>query len=331
MIRRSGCNLPVELIVDTVEEIESQLCTSVLPELNARCLRLEDVLGSWTTRLAGYQIKTFAILASSFENVLFLDADVFLAKDVTHVFQQKPFSSSGIVTWPDFWASSASTHLFEIIGQPVPALNTLASTESGQVLISKSSHGLALLLAAYYNYWGPDHYYPLMSQGGPGEGDKESFITAARAANAPFYQVKKCVDTIGYYEDGRYYGGAMLQYDPTQDTNKPVVNVAIMEPMPDAFSVHHNIPKYDPVELFALNIAVDATTGLPHRIMTTDNLQGARFSRDVERELWEEIEYVACELGDQGLVPGWRTVPSTAEQKGTCDTVQWYRSIVFLR
>lgn len=327
MLRRTGCQLPVELFVDTDAEMTSHLCKTLLPGMNARCVRLEDRLGPWARDLATFQIKVFAILASSFEHVLFLDADAFLAKDPAAVFEGESFKSSGLVTWPDFWASSASGHLYEVIGQPAPSMNALASTESGQLLVSKSSHSMTLLLAAYYNYFGPKHYYPLMGQGGPGEGDKDSFVTAARAANAPFYQVKKCVDTIGYYEDGRYHGGAMLQYDPTQDSTEAVPSVTTMEITPDAFSVHHNIPKYDPVELFKLGVLVDAKTGIPHRLIGTKEETEKRFRRDIERELWEEIEYVACELGDR--IVGWKTVPTTAQENGTCDKVRWYRKTVF--
>ncbi|KAG9701963.1 nucleotide-diphospho-sugar transferase, partial [Aureobasidium melanogenum] len=320
MLRRTGSQLPVELFVDTEAELASHTCQTLLPSMNAHCLRLEDRLGKWARYLASFQVKVFAILASSFENVLFLDADAFVAKDPSHAFVQEPFSSTGLVTWPDFWASSASTHLFEITGQPVPAMNALASTESGQLLVSKSSHALTLLLAAYYNYYGPDMYYPLMSQGGPGEGDKDSFILAARVAQAPFHQVKKCVDTIGYYEHGAYHGGAMLQYDPTQDSTSATASVATMDNPPDAFSVHHNIPKYDPVQLFDAGVLVDAKTGVPHRLIGTKEETEKRFGRDIEKELWEEIDYVSCELGNQ--IVGWKTIPTTQDEIGTCDKVR---------
>lgn len=176
-------------------------------------------------------------------------------------------------------------------------------------------------------FHGPSFYYPLLGQGGPGEGDKDTFIAAARAVNAPFYQVKKCVDTIGYYEQGQYHGGAMLQYDPTQDSTEQVPSVPTMDKMPDALSVHHNIPKYDPVELFKLGVLVDATTGIPHRLIGTEELTQQRFGRDIERELWEEIEYVACELGDK--IVGWKTISTAGTEKGTCDKVRWYRATVF--
>ncbi|KAI4722795.1 nucleotide-diphospho-sugar transferase [Aureobasidium sp. EXF-10727] len=328
MLRRTGSQLPVELFVDTEAELASYTCQTLLPSMNAHCLRLEDRLGRWAKYLASFQVKVFAILASSFENVLFLDADAFVAKDPSHVFTREPFSSTGLVTWPDFWASSASSHLYEITNQPVPAMNALASTESGQLLVSKSSHALTLLMAAYYNYYGPDMYYPLMSQGGPGEGDKDSFVLAARVANASFHQVKKCVDTIGYYEHGKYHGGAMLQYDPTQDSTSSAASVATMDIPPDAFSVHHNIPKYDPVQLFDAGVLVDAKTGIPHRLIGTKQETEKRFGRDIEKELWEEIDHVSCELGD--LIVGWKTIPTTRDEEGTCDKVRWYRKQLFV-
>jgi alpha 1,2-mannosyltransferase len=328
MLRRTGSQLPVELFVDTEAEMTSHTCQILLPSMNAHCLRLETRLGRWAGYLASFQVKVFAILASSFENVLFLDADAFVAKDPAHVFAQEPFTSAGLVTWPDFWASSASAHLYEIVDQHVPAVNALASTESGQLLVSKSSHASTLLLSAYYNYYGPDKYYPLMSQGGPGEGDKDSFVLAARVANAPFHQVKKCVDTIGYYEHGSYHGGAMLQYDPTQDSTSSEASMTTMETPPDAFSVHHNIPKYDPVQLFDLGVVVDAKTGIPHRLIGTKEETLQRFGRDIEAELWEEIDHVSCKLGDQ--IVGWNTVPTSRDVVGTCDKVRWYRKEVFV-
>jgi alpha 1,2-mannosyltransferase len=318
MLRRTACQLPVELFVDSEVEVQSHLCQTILPRMNTRCLRLQDRLGTWSRDLATFQLKAFAILASSFENVLFLDADAFMAKDPSNIFAQAPFASTGLITWPDFWASSASRHLYHIIEQPVPAMNALPSTESGQLVVSKSKHRLTLLLAAYYNFYGPHSYYPLISQGAPGQGDKDTFVTAARVARLAFHQVVKCVDTIGYYEDGRYHGGAMLQYDPSASPS---------EITPSPFSVHHNIPKYDPVQLFELGVLIHAKTGVPHRLLGTRAETEKRFGRDVEAELWQEIEHVACELAH--YIVGWSLVSSTAEKRGTCDMVRWYRDIVF--
>ena len=120
----------------------------------------------------------------------------------------------------------------------------------------------------------------------------------------------------------------MLQYDPTQDSTSTAASVSTMDTPPDAFSVHHNIPKYDPVQLFDMGVLVDAKTGIPHRLIGTKEETLKRFGRDIEAELWEEIEYVSCELRSQ--IVGWKTIPTSQDEVGTCDRVRWYRKEVFV-
>lgn len=326
MLRRTGCSLPVELFVG-FNDHDPYLCDKVLPMLNARCVQLEDYLGLDKTQgIAKYQFKSFAITFSSFEDILFLDADDYPIANPEHFFTKEPYISTGLVTWPDFWASSASKYLFQIQNRTVPLMNELSSTESGQLLISKRSHGKALLMSLYYNYYGPGYYYPLMSQGGPGEGDKETFIAGAEVVSAPYYQVKKGVDTAGYYVDGKYHGVAMLQYDPTDD-----YNIETAELRPRLFALHHNYPKLDPVELFSdkeiEGAAVNHVTGEFHRLIGDEKVTLERFGRDVEREMWEEMRYVACDLGTK--LAYWHSKPSTRGRKGTCEMVQEYQKTIF--
>lgn len=327
MLRRTGCHLPVELFLRNEEEHGAYLCDTLLPSLNARCVRLDDIVGAKATTISKFQVKIFSLLFTSFENALFLDADNFLLRDPKDIFKQQPFRSSGLVTWPDFWASSASKHFYEIINFPTPAMNERASSESGQLLVSKASHGKALMATAYYDFYGPEYFYQLLTQDGPGGGDKETFLAGAQAVGAPFYQVGHYVDTIGYYEDGHYHGVAMMQYDPIEDAaiTRSGKEVAKRKP----FSVHHNYPKYDTVELFsAEGAAIDHATGQGHRLLGNKTLTLERFNgRDVEYELWEEIEHVACVLGDK--FRHWQVLPNTDERNGTCDSVKHYRATVF--
>lgn len=332
MLRRTGCTLPVEIFVD---EHDPYLCDNLLPTLNARCMTLSTYLGAHTSRLDKYQFKIFAMLFSTFEDVLFLDADNLLITDPTPAFTSPPFNETGLVSWPDFWASSASPHLYTIQNLPIPPMNTLASTESGQLLISKRTHSTTLLLSTYYNLHGPPLYYELMSQGGPGEGDKETFLAAATALHLPHHQVAKCVDTIGYHDESasppRYHGVAMLQYDPRQDKD------ATPAP-PRPWALHHNYPKPDPLSLFAdpdasnpsIGAALSRGGGRPryHRLWGTEAKTIERFGRDLEAEMWAEIEYVACVLGERFL-PYWRSLPETDGQGGTCGEVGRYRETIF--
>ncbi|KAL1303704.1 hypothetical protein AAFC00_007056 [Neodothiora populina] len=252
MLRKTNTRIPVQLFVLDVSEYNVQVCETILPSLNAECVRLDLLIGEEGAKRIGkgYQIKAFAVLFSKFEEVLFLDADAFVLRDPEDLFgrlgqpSSGPSSGSadeeqgkkaGLLLWPDFWASSQSplfstiisTNTTERSNEQQKYLLEHPSSESGQLLISKRSpsQSLALLMTVYYNFHGVGYYYPLLSQGGPGEGDKETWAAGVEAVNlhlsspsssstsnsqgrqeftAASYTMftKRPVDTIGYYEDG---------------------------------------------------------------------------------------------------------------------------------
>jgi hypothetical protein len=51
-----------------------------------------------STNNGSYQLKFFALLFSSFEEVLFLEADAFPVHDLNHLLRVEPFISTGLVT-----------------------------------------------------------------------------------------------------------------------------------------------------------------------------------------------------------------------------------------
>src|SRR5271154_4541367 len=110
------------------------------------------------------------------------------------------------------------------------------------------------MLACYYNYYGPGFYYPMQSQGAPGEGDKETFLWSAVALSAPFYKVKTKVSALGYYtKGGDWRGSAMLQSDPTQDlqlVQDRMHRQTLSSDTPRPFSIHANFPKFSPATIF---------------------------------------------------------------------------------
>ncbi|KAL1306444.1 hypothetical protein AAFC00_005143 [Neodothiora populina] len=324
MLRRTGNNLPVELFLRSDEEHGQYLCDDLLPSMNARCVIIDDYIkpskrrGSF--KLEKFQYKIFSVLFSSFEDVLLLDADNFPVEDPTYVFESEPFLSKGMITWPDFWISTASERFYAIQGTPTPPTNLRASTESGQVLVSKRSHAAALLVAAYYNFYGPTHYYPLLTQGGPGEGDKETFLAGAAAVGAPFYQVSAPVSILGYQEHGELKGVAMLQHDPVGDHD------GLANPGP--FTVHANFPKMEPNSLFGEDSPIiDSVTGKHHRLWGDETSAMKTFGKDVERAMWGEIHYVTCNLG--GVFLQWKAVSTNHQRKGTCQLIEDHMDIVF--
>jgi alpha 1,2-mannosyltransferase len=331
MLRRAGSTLPMEVFLASDEEYEPYICEVVLARLNAKCVILENILKAdgQHPNIRAYQYKPFAMLFSSFEELLFLDADAFPIHDPTVLFTSDPFRSLKMVTWPDFWASSASHIYYEISSRPVPKTTERASTESGELLISKKSHYRTLLLATYYNYYGPSHYYVLFSQGGPGEGDKETFIAAATAMSEPFYQVSEPIRAIGHRaKDGGMVGSAMVQYDPIEDyelTQSGLWRVKdqSVAPSPRPFFIHANFPKFNPATIFEpFDIdPVHGPDGGWTRPWTIAEDTMEQLGDEIQRRFWAEIEEVACQL--EGKFASWQG------KKDICKGVRDYVKEVF--
>lgn len=243
--RRAGSQLPIEIIVDSADPWIDQLCVGKLRDLDVTCVYLNEL---WTgldpliPKFRGFQWKFIAMIVSSFQNVLYLDADALpiLNPDLILAPGSEPYASTGLITWPDFWVSSSSPYFYKIAGDlPVPLLTTRASSESGIMVFDKRRHADTLLLASYYNYNGLTHYYPLLSQHGPGEGDKETFLHAAFVLDGlrkkgkyreptewmtpdvgvkkGWWDVKKMPVSHGRTNRGEWKGAFMQQLDPMED------------------------------------------------------------------------------------------------------------------
>ena len=246
--RRSGSRLPIQIILDSSAPWVDLVCAHTMPRFDATCVFLED---EWTAsslrqllpKLERFQWKIISIIASTFQNVLFLDADCLPVRNPDPIFDQgsEPFTSTGLITFPDFWTSTASSLFYKIAGFEVPAISSRATSESGVLVYDKARHADTLLLAAYYNHNGPSHYYPMFSQHGPGEGDKETFLQAALVLEAlqrrkvyqqpttwmkpgigvkkGYWDVKMFPSVLGRSESekGTWTGMFIRQMDPMED------------------------------------------------------------------------------------------------------------------
>jgi len=333
LLRRTGSTLPVEVFMADDKEYESEICEVVLPRLNARCRVLTDVFDTATREqrqdIIKFQYKIFAILFSTFDEVLFLDSDSFPLHDPEDIFESDVYKSHGMITWPDLWATSISPAYYLIAGRDPPPIILRASTESGQFLINKKTHFETLLISAYYNYYGPNHYYILLCQGGFGRGDKSTFIPAAIAANQSFYDVSERPRPIGQVWDWLQIF-ALVQYDAQEDYNltshgKWRAKDADVAPPIRPYFFHTVNPKWNPAKLFGphdpnthgfSNDATKNSKGEPS-LAYVDPAQDVATVSEVERLLWEETRWVACEL--EHKFKGWK------DKTGICKNVKdWF-------
>lgn len=346
-LRAEGCLLPIEILIPTIDEYELELCSRVFPAMNARCIYLPmqfrgEQLSATKLEFSGYQYKCLAILLSSFENVLLLDSDNVAAYAPDHLFNKEPFVSTGLIVWPDFWKRSTSPDYFKIANvklsqtellprydevygeyhpqtyqEPLDLDNTPLhervgaipepSSESGQLMISKKTHMKELLLALYYNYYGPSHYYPLFSQGAQGEGDKETFLAATIVTKGSYYQVGKFLDALGNVRKDAFNGNGMGQFDPVEDLawqrKKEKLRTEFSGDVyyeevkklqkPKMLFVHANVPKLNPWSMKNEHDTVDED-GNRYRLYGLGMRE--RTGADFEGIVWGHMDTLLCEL-----------------------------------
>lgn len=226
-LRDSGSVLPVEVLIPKSSEFDVEMCNYIFPIYNARCIVIEDYISKDTSKkINKYQMKSIALLINSFQNVMLLDSDNMILKNPDYLFVNEPFISKGFISWPDLWRRSTSPFYYQVSGIDVNEYKKVrnsywqvfkgveqdqvefnpdwvysyhdlegaiqeSSSESGQLLINKKTHAKTIFLSTYYNFYGPDYYYPLLTQNSHGEGDKDTYIAAAHALGQSYYHVEE--------------------------------------------------------------------------------------------------------------------------------------------
>lgn len=333
MLRRVSPNIPVEVFMADDEEYEPEICEQVLPALNVKCRVLKREFGEelWSKfQITGYQLKVLSMLASSFEDNLFLDADSIPLHDVEILFKQEPYTSNDFVLWPDFWFRTTSPHFYDIAGiklggrvrgdlsvtnpDEIPQADLKGalpdkSTESGQIMFNKKNHFKALLLATYYNLHSRI-FYPIFTQGVSGEGDKETFIAALVVLGDKFYQMKADTRPAGYFDEKReFHGTGMLQALPNDDYR--YYELKSTKAKPRIQFMHLNYPKVNARDLMYSETFGDQFNKDGSRARLYGKPSGNYWVfdyKDIEYEIWKEHEWMVCELGvkEQIQFNDWR-------------------------
>jgi alpha 1,2-mannosyltransferase len=332
MLRQTGSKLPIEAFLANWDEYEEEICETVLPSLNARCVVLSDFVDvdsgekedKTRFKVTHYQLKSLALLFSTFENILYLDSDSIPLIDPHGMFTKEPYISTGLVGWPDFWVGTEAPEFYKIAGMGDFPEDTLPATssESGQLLVDKRVHLKTLLLAAYYNVWGPDWYYPLLSQGALGQGDKNTFETAAIVLGLPWYRVRTPVKALGRHDDGSFLGSGMVQFHPGDDyakfgkATKEETLTQVSEPLSSspadvrAAFMHANTPKMNSGHLVDEGDLKDKSSGKGLRLWGPLVEQKELFGEDLEMRAWKSVVEVGCDLAS--VLREWR------ERKNIC-------------
>jgi hypothetical protein len=211
LLRRHNSQLPVEIFTFADELNDKQ--KNVLEQIDHVHVRLMNTSESLRDRnVTRYAIKSHAILQSTFEHVLWLDADNIVVHDPNYLFDLPHYTRSSAIFWPDFWSSSNENPIWKILNLTCRAEDY--EQESGEMLINKKLSWKALHLAKHLN--GDKDIMKLIL------GDKDTFRLAWKALNIPFYFIRKYPALAGFYHrpmndnkmTPRFCGHTMIQHDP---------------------------------------------------------------------------------------------------------------------
>ncbi|ODV82688.1 glycosyltransferase family 71 protein [[Candida] arabinofermentans NRRL YB-2248] len=212
---------PIEIFIPYYDKSDDLICSKINSVFkNIHCSYFSHYLSVNTIKkFKGYQYKSLALLLSRFTNVLYLDSDNILIESPINLFKSEKFLNHGMISWPDFWKRSTNPIYYKTSGlEPIiSVVSSTPSVESGEILINKKTHIKTLLLSYYYNLFGPDYFYPLFSQGFPGEGDKETFYLASRVINEGSFLITGTkTKIVGYINNfnNQFFGQSILQRNP---------------------------------------------------------------------------------------------------------------------
>lgn len=346
--REIDTETPIEVFMADKSEYEPHICDNLFPKLNVECRVLRDIYGVQLSEKldSKYALKPLAILASKFDDVYFMDADSYPLIDINSIFNWKVYKDTGLILNSDYWPRYISPKFYEIVniklggrarGDPKQEVINQSdrknavpgkSTESGQVFVQKSKHIQSLLLAMYYNLYGPDYYFPLLMQGGHGEGDKDTYAAAAIICGEKYYQTQRRPATLGQHLPGGVFKGyAMVQPNPISDYER--IENSNSEVPETFFALHANSIKSNP--RYLLQSHVEPIRGAPplrqQRVFgDMANIKRELLkSDDLELNLFKAMAHVSCIWAAKyGYVPrDWEEVDLERQCRLLTKHTQW--------
>lgn len=208
MLQHYGNTLPIEVFHYEGELTDADQ-RAALESLGARIVQVKNAEkkeGRWKN----WQIKSSAIIESSFREVLSLDSDNVPLGTVEHLFDADIYKTKGgAVFWPDITKDHPENAIWRLVGEPCTFDEW--TFESGQIVIDKGGNGglnlaalwIATAMMAHDEFW-----FKVCG------GDKDTFRWAFRMLGLEYARSQRWLSALGYLQNnGGFCGHTMLQYD----------------------------------------------------------------------------------------------------------------------
>jgi len=168
MLRHHGCKLPIEFWHLGVCEMDDRM-RDMVSKYDVTCIDAYKVRKKYPARrLFGWECNPFAIIHSSFEEVIFLDADNVPLIDPEVLLDTPQYRDTGAIFWPDYGRLARTRQIWEICGVEY---RDEPEFESGQIVVDKRRCWEELNTTMHLNEHS-DFYYTHI------HGDKDTFHMA---------------------------------------------------------------------------------------------------------------------------------------------------------
>jgi len=202
MLRRFGCTLPIELWYRGSHEMNDEM-KALLAPYDVACIDSFAMARQFPVRrLDGWELKPYAILNSSFAEVLYIDADNTVVQNPELLFESEMYQATGSLFWQDL-PNNASDQSYlkdsawELLDMP---FRNEPQFESGQLLIDKRRCWHAMQVTLHLNEHS-EYYYTAFF------GDKDTFHLAWRKVGQEYSLIPHPPGVLGN-------NLVLVQFDP---------------------------------------------------------------------------------------------------------------------
>eukprot|EP00834_Sanchytrium_tribonematis_P004769 NODE_253_length_11722_cov_0.375118.p5 type:complete len:290 gc:universal NODE_253_length_11722_cov_0.375118:1383-514(-) len=154
---RAKTSLPIEVFHhDELNEKEVRII-SLIPDVSVYSLVRRQFNGipiQFSGGFRNYHLKLAALLATNFQEILYLDDDNYLMQDPEILFSSLEYLNTGLLLWKDTWKTNPNNPIFDIFNVKC---KEGFENESGQLVVNKNIHYETLLLGftmlQNHDYW----------------------------------------------------------------------------------------------------------------------------------------------------------------------------------
>lgn len=148
-------------------------------------------------------LKYLAVVCSKFQDVIFIDGDNFVLRDVKMFLKDPTYISTGLLLWPYFWKPSIFNSIWPVLD--IKCTNDF-ELDMGQFVIDKARHWKSLQLAIYF-LLDPDFADSIFFM------DADALSRAVKLYRMPYSVISHAALPAGSVNpSGSFKGIATLQY-----------------------------------------------------------------------------------------------------------------------